>query len=81
MDTTAATCLYCRRGHANLPHHLATAQACTPQAPTLSRYTSCSAQHEADIPLPLSNLNISYTVAVHILERRQSLVKRMKGER
>ena len=31
MDTTAATCPYRRRGHANLPHNLATAQACTPR--------------------------------------------------
>ncbi len=55
MDTAAATCPYCRRGHANLPHHLATPQTCTPQAPTLSRYTSCSVSMKQISPSPSLN--------------------------
>jgi hypothetical protein len=36
MDTAAATCPYCRRGYASLPHNLATPQTGTHQAPTVS---------------------------------------------
>jgi len=43
MDTAAATCLYRRRGHASLPHNLATPQTRNCRAPTLSGYTYSSA--------------------------------------
>jgi len=53
--TAAATCLYRRRGHASLPHNLATAQVCTPHAPILSRYVCCSASMKQISPSPALN--------------------------
>jgi len=54
MDTAEATGPYRRRGHASLPHNLATPQTCNRHAPTLSRYTCCSASMKQISPSPSS---------------------------
>jgi hypothetical protein len=54
MDTAAATCPYRRRGHASLPHNLATPQTCNHHTPTLSGYTYSSASMKQISPSPSS---------------------------